>query len=525
MRSSTLALNWQVWSRHRWGFAVALLLVAAICAMPHAYPTDKLTSDIAGTGMPLINLIVMPFGFVMFYLAYAFSHAELGNRVGSSGFPLWMLTLPVRTPWLVLWPMVSAAITVALTWLAVGWFALNQIGLDVPLVWPALGLACTLVWIQAIDWSPLGFITKALLAGVVLAGLWTGLLRSETHDVTFAALPGVLVLGFVAGSAGVSQLRRGGQGGGFTIASAPALRWRVGRDRRFATPQQAQFWLEWRRNGRLLPLLAACWVALVVLNATNMMAATPYLSLILAPVAGLLLGKPDVWARQVRLPTFAAGRPLTCGDMVLAKLRMIALSLLVAWLVLLVGLAIWLARGTHYAALCDTLERISQDQRLTRLCVMTTASLVGFFGFNVLLMAGTLVVSLTGRFWLVLAALFFYLGGIPNLMAMDVFKLVADYLVQLATAALAIKLLLAVWAFWYCYRRGLLSGSGIAGLVGTWVVTVGCAFLAFYLEIPENVGAVAYRIYVRDHALAIGLLCPLFRLGLAPIALAWNRHR
>jgi hypothetical protein len=533
MHSTALALNWQIWGRHRWGLAGALVLVAGICALPQAYPPAKLTSNVGGTGIPFMLAILMPLGFVILYLAYVFSHAELGKHAGSSGFPLWMFTLPVRTPWLVLWPMLSAAVTVALTWLAVGWFALNQVGLDVPLVWPALGLACTLVWIQAVDWSPLGFVSKALVACAVLAGLWTGLIRDDTHEATFAALPVILLLGFVAGSAGVSRLRRGGRSRGFAMALAPALRRRMGPERRFATAQQAQFWLEWRRNGSLLPLLAACWVVLVALfmvvsndhHPTNMMGATPYLSLILAPVAGLILGKPDVCSRQVRLPTFAAGRPLTCGDMFLAKLRMTALSLLAAWLVLAVGLAVWLAWGTHYAELWGLLERMKEEYGAATLAGMIVAALIGLFGFTVFLMAGTLVVSFTGRFWLMLATLFFYLGGVPNLMAMDVFTIFKDYLVELATAALVMKLLLAGWAFWYCLRRGLISGAGIAGLVGTWLVTVGCAFLAFYLAFPAHAGDVAYRNYVRDYALGVGLLCPLFRIALAPMALAWNRHR
>jgi hypothetical protein len=533
MHSPALALNWQIWGRHRWGLGGALLTVAAICVMPQAYPSAKLTSDVGDTGTPFMMVILMPFGFVTLYLAYVFSHSELGNRTGSSGFPVWMLTLPVRTPWLVLWPMLSAAVTVALTWLAVGWFALNKVGLEVPLVWPALGLACTLVWILAVDWSPLGSISKALVACAVLAGLWTGLLRDDTHDATFAALPAILLLGFVAGSAGVRRLRRGGRGSGFTIMVAPAFRWRIGRQRRFATAQKAQFWLEWRRNGSLLPLLAACWVLLVALfmvlsdggNVTPMMTATPIISLILAPIAGLILGKPDVWSRQVRLPTFAAGRPLVCGDMLLAKLRMTALSLLAAWLVLALGLAIWFAWGTHYADLRQALERMPPEHRSAKLYAMVAASLIGFFGFNVFLMAGTFVVSLTGRFWMQLAALFFYLGVIPNLIAMDVFKIFEANLVEFATAALLIKLLLAGWAFWYCYRRGLISAAGIAGIVATWLVTVGCAFLAFYLAFPVNADELVGRDYLRDHALGVGLLCPLFRVALAPMALAWNRHR
>jgi len=184
MYSTALALNWQIWGRHRWGLAGALVILASICALPQAYPPDKLTSNVGSTGMPFMMTILMPFGFVMLYLTYVFSHAELGKHTGSSGFPTWMFTLPVHTPWLVLWPMVSAAVTVAAIWLAVGWFALNKVGLDVPVVWPALGLACTMVWSQAIDWSPLGFLSKAQAACAVLAGLWTGLLLNDSHDAT-----------------------------------------------------------------------------------------------------------------------------------------------------------------------------------------------------------------------------------------------------------------------------------------------------------------------------------------------------
>jgi hypothetical protein len=533
MYSTALALNWQIWGRHRWGLAGALAIVAGVCVLPQAYTPARLADNIGDTGVPFMMALLMPLGFVLLYLTYVFSHAELGRNAGPSGFPPWMFTLPVRTAWLVLWPMLSAAVTVAATWLAVGWFALNKVGLDVPLAWPALGLACSLVWIQAVDWSPLGSVGKALAACAVLAGLWTGLIRDDTHAATFAALPVVLVLGFVAGSAGVSRLRRGGRGRGFAVVLAPALGWRVGRERRFATAQQAQFWLEWRRNGSLLPLLAACWVLLVALfmlvlsdrNATNIMAATPFISLILAPVAGLILGKPDVWSRPVRLPTFAAGRPLTCGDMLLAKLRMTALSVLAAWLVLAAGLAVWLARGTHYADLGAALERVAAGYGSARLYALIAASVIGFFGFSVFLMAGTFVVSFTGRLWMVLATLFFYLGGIPNLLAMDVLKVFEDYLVELATAALLLKLLLAGWAFRQCHRRGLISGAGMAGLVGAWSVTAGCAFLAFYLALPAHADDGARWNYVRDHALAVGLLCPLFRIALAPLALAWNRHR
>src|SRR5262249_34984881 len=59
MHSTALALNWQIWGRHRWGFAGTLVIVAGICAMPQAYPPAKLTSDVGDTGMPFMMAILM----------------------------------------------------------------------------------------------------------------------------------------------------------------------------------------------------------------------------------------------------------------------------------------------------------------------------------------------------------------------------------------------------------------------------------------------------------------------------------
>ena len=62
MYSTALALNWQIWGRHRWGLAGALVILASICALPQAYPPDKLTSNVGDTGMPFMMTILMPFG-------------------------------------------------------------------------------------------------------------------------------------------------------------------------------------------------------------------------------------------------------------------------------------------------------------------------------------------------------------------------------------------------------------------------------------------------------------------------------
>ena len=373
----------------------------------------------------------------------------------SSGFPSWMFTLPVRTPWLVIWPMLSSAVTVALAWWAIGRFALNAVGLEVPLLWPALGLACTLAWIQAVDWSPLGSIAKAIVAGMVLGGLWTGLLRDDFHTATEWSLPVLLLLAYAAAVAGVSRARRGGrtEGGLWQGGAARSPGWHWERKRPFVSPQQAQFWLEWRRNGAFLPLLAACWVVLGTLTIYFSRGGVPamlqlnlVLPLLLAPLAGLVLGKPDAWSRQVRLPTFAAGRPLSCGDMVRAKIRMTALSLLLAWVILAAGSALWIYWGWEFGEWHRLGQNLTEAFGNGKIYLLLAAAFVGLFGFNLLLLSGAFALSMTGRLWILMAALFFYLGGIPNLMALDPLKSMRDYLFEVGD--------------------GCRGGQGVAGRLG-----------------------------------------------------------
>ena len=76
MHSPVLALHWQIWGRHRWGLFGALLLVVGVCVLPQAFPTTRLMSDIGDTGIPFMMPLLMPFGFVILYLAYVFSQGQ-----------------------------------------------------------------------------------------------------------------------------------------------------------------------------------------------------------------------------------------------------------------------------------------------------------------------------------------------------------------------------------------------------------------------------------------------------------------
>jgi hypothetical protein len=92
----------------------------------------------------------------------------------------------------------------------------------------------------------------------------------------------------------------------------------------------------------------------------------------------------------------------------------------------------------------------------------------------------------------------------------------------------------AVWSWRRSWRRGLVSGRAVLTYFGLWWTCTAClvglmhALFALVrsaadpsgFDLPAHVGWLEYVVL-------LGMLCflPLGRLGLAPTALAWNRHR
>src|SRR5262249_31401060 len=119
----------------------------------------------------------------------------------------------------------------------------------------------------------------------------------------------------------------------------------------FSSAARAQLWCEWRQKGLLLPLPLGCFM-LVLLFATpagefdeilaaHVLVALVVTPLVLASFVGFGMGKTSFWAKDLGLSAFAATRPATSGALVLAKLRMAALSAAAGWgLMLLLG-ALW----------------------------------------------------------------------------------------------------------------------------------------------------------------------------------------
>jgi hypothetical protein len=559
MHSPTLAILGLTWGRHRWGLAALVVGLAGLCLLHRNVPTQTVISETTMAGLAISVTVAF------FYIIYAFSYAELGARVRTSGFPPWLFTLPVPTYRLVFWPMLSGAVAIAGTWLAVAHFILRPAGLDVQVVWPALALAVSLAWVQAMDWSPLGGVTKALVAGAVLTAIWFPLLNERYHDAALIGVPCLLPLAFLVAVAGVGHARRGGRVDiplaellGRVVARLPRRR------RPFGSPGRALLWWDFRRNGVLLPVLVGCGLVILTLFVHRWEKTTVLqvivLDLIYLPFLGVLvgcvLGKPDLWSRPLRLPSFLGVRPVRTGDLVIAKLKSGALSVLATWLLIAACGVLWLALTDSFSEVGRIwqhwLEYLAQQDfqatmkagdtvdpdaymaamehpvATARAYALLALYAGALFGFTWLLLVGNLVASLAGRLWVLAGAFFFYLAGLPNLMVFQSglhssypkeYDVVMDALPWIATVLVAIKLSLAGWALHRGYRRGLLTAASAVGIVLVWCLIVALIVPTAYYFITSQ------RAAWRHVALACVLLCPLVRIAGAPLVLEWNRRR
>src|SRR5438067_6124875 len=252
MHSPLVALTWQTWGRHRKGLLAVVAVVFTLWVLQQLFP-DQLHRSTMG-----IVVLVVPLAFVFGFLVYAFSYAEVLSGAQGRNFPSWMFTLPVRTAVLVLVPMVSGTAAVLLTWWAVALLLLRPAGLEVGLWQPALGLAAVIAWIQAADWSTLNAPAKVVVVGLVMAAVGMGLGAERMQAVAQWAVPALVPLAYLTTVAAVGHARRGGNLAVWSWRLPAALA--VGRAvrRPFGSPARAQLWLEWKRNGKLLPLVTGC---------------------------------------------------------------------------------------------------------------------------------------------------------------------------------------------------------------------------------------------------------------------------
>ncbi|MHB8900988.1 MAG: hypothetical protein ACYC6Y_19750 [Thermoguttaceae bacterium] len=544
MRSPSTAIAWEMWARYRWWLLAWLAYFLTAETAYHLLPQSAAYSALH---LYLIGpcLIAAPLGLVIVFVC----DPQTDLATGESLFPQRRFTLPLSTRALVGWPMLHGVATMFLLWLALILPALRTIRPDVPLLSPALLAAACLAWVQALAWIPYGLPYLRVIVSVPLViGILVLPVLADVAGVPDMVVLAVLVLqiplAYAVATAGVARARRGDN---------PEWSRRIGWARRlvcwydagqhtFATPGQAQRWLEWRRNGLGLAfavvlsapfvVVFSCFTAMHPILELPMLAwiASP-LCILWIPVAaavsvGAEFGLFRVSARVSNPCAFLATRPMSCTDFVFAKLGAALRAVLVCYAVALPAfLFTTLLTGWH-RKLLDGLLYLSGGRTLGAIGIVVLTLLLlpaltwKFTVENMFIglcgrkwVTNVAIPGLAGAFWL-LPALGWWLYERPEL---------ARILVNAAPYLLALLVVLKLILAWHVYRvlrrRQLIEPAAAQRVAGLWLAaTILLSGLALWL-IPSAV--------VPWHTAVCGaiLSVPIVRIGLAPLSLAWNRHR
>jgi hypothetical protein len=311
--------------------------------------------------------------------------------------------------------------------------------------------------------------------------------------------------------------------------------------RKFGSAFGAQFWLEWRRQGLVLP---GIWggMALVVLPVLLagfkwVGVGTPPPAAILIIILVLPLALSWVWAAALAQfdqfhstgepPVYIAIRPMTNGGFVMAKLAMALAASALTWLLTVAAVCLCLAiveTGTLFSK-AGLVTPFGPVAYLTG-CVPVLLLLVIWTWKN--LVAG-IGVGLTGRIWIVKLFSFWRTTLIVGLGALisaaniyvDFRETLLHWLTAILIACLAVKIAVSIAAFVCGMRRNAITARAVGWIVGGWLV---CGlFLAGYAgHVCNVINQPGLRTWV---ALGGFLVLPLADLAIAPLALAWNRHR
>jgi hypothetical protein len=564
MNSPALALTGQVWRRHRLGLSICagvwLVMVALAMVVPpaasHAGPEDG--PLLAAHFIFLIGSFVPMISYVICVFVYN-RDGPLEDR--ESAFPKWTFRLPVRTSSLVAWPMLQATAVTSAVWGAWNVTVLWPTGLDVPLLWPALVVAAVMAWLQAVSWFPhplplVRIVTLVLAVGMIALIPICGINSERAPIVWMPLLAAFVPAAYAVALVGVAKARHGDT----PEWTWPQRLWKAVRDRLprrrtgFESALQAQAWFEWRVRGIGIPfiigVLLVVWVPIFLVGSrviknlespespTLMAVAgtltTPglflmglvgllplYMGLLGLDLGGVLYKGHWIHDARAGCHPFLGLRPLSDGEIVLAKMRMAARCTLTSWglALVVVGMTVGLTGAWRELAAAPILEPFSAGD----VCVGVVAGAAILVVITWLRLVDNLWVGLSGEPWLIrTVAIIGSIAWLP--VSYSVWWLYQrptglTTLQTVAFAAVVVKFVLAAWLARRLVCRRILGAPSVTlSLVAWMTVAVGAITLMSKLLPAERVPLVLA-------AAGIMLLMPLNRLAAAPLVLAWNRHR
>ncbi len=557
--SASLALAYFVWTRYRFALSLILGYWLALIVLSRTLPGEPISVALGGL------LSASPCAFLFLLVFFTFSQdSRLEAR--ESGFPSRLWHLPLPTYALVGWPMLWGSIVLALAWLTLSWGALRpalrHLEIEPPLWVPALSLAATLAWLQAIIWTPFPLPwLRPLVLIPLISPLVVLIPLTAANDISPGIVCGLLIAlmlaAYAVAVAGVARARRG-DGPYWTWPGWSAwLRWISSTRARpeFGSPRQAQVWYEWRRVGLGFPVMmfatTLIWlpfmptiaafiddahgaglvlvppVLLREVGSLWLVAAYPLIfAPLLSSVCGWEMGRLPGPKRGLALSSFMATRPISAWTFARAKFQVAALSTLAGWSVAGLLLLLWIALGGHAAELADSFGALRQRHPGSTLWIGLVVLIVGAVVMTWLQIVQGLWMGLAGRAWsrAIAAPGFAFFVSLLFLVQWLVrspqnWQRFSDLLPWLAGVAVALKALLAFRIAQILVRRSLVSTTIVRGILVVWILCAAGLFFLLYWLLPSG------NVPVSALVLGIVWLLPLTRLLLVPLALGWNRHR
>ncbi|MGV3618712.1 MAG: hypothetical protein ACO1SV_25600 [Fimbriimonas sp.] len=305
---------------------------------------------------PIVSTLMLVYMMLVILTLGAFANPDSDLAGDAPALPTYLLRLPVSTRALALPPLLGAALWPAAAWLILVAGFMRPYGMQAPLTWPAALLGAIGPTLMAVQWAPIHSGRARLMLGlaaplaIVVPGLWLGTYPANAGPMTI----GYCLVAIAAGGAAWAGLAHSRPtNAGRVERSAPPARVRVAKAARpmppFKSAMAAQRWLEWRRQGRNLPLLTT--LALTALSAPllwerdlqpkyfpealsmniyvfSAISFIPWIPLLFATVIGIGARRSEARGADGVYHPFFATRPLDGGDLVRAKAQVGVLSAL-----------------------------------------------------------------------------------------------------------------------------------------------------------------------------------------------------
>lgn len=558
MNSPFTALAWEIWRRRR-GSAWVVLACIAVGVLVNRLILDHfkfVLGDDVGNLSPFFGML-MTLSFLL--LMGIFNYTEISNREWS-GFPYRLFVLPVPTWQLVLLPMALGVAAVELNyyaWVKLVWTH-NQISMP---EWFAVVLGVYVVLYQTTLWSLASFRVARLVA-LASGGISIFAVACLPFLSAVPVLTDVLHLSWVTEKRLIAILTALALTAA-TIAWATVARQRSGGGRRqswmkaivdrlldalprsageFSSPAAAQFWFEWRRAGWILPVcttfaVMAIFVPVTWFNRHNshftdsVLVRLLAMPVVLALVVGKGFIKPEFWNMNLSMSAFMAVKPMGQGEMVVTKLKVAAVSAVLAWVPVVVFAALWLPLWAEKIGVEKEFFLFRQLYPLAWLPIIILA----IFALMVLtwrLLAGGLWAGVSGKrnwyygvpaFQLAVIALLSLAAGIwSNTIDRfcDAHPGLAHVLpLRITSWILCALVILKFWTAAFSWNQ-ITPRRTWQYLVAWSCATLCLVALALLYRPPFDMDRIVYPCL-----LAALWLVPIARFGIAPHCLAMNRHR